>query len=242
MERMSGIVNPFGGTVWYTPSTGSTMTDAENLLGIEGADGSLVAAGHQLAGQGRFSSRRWLDAPGESLLFTLVLPPSLASPAAAPDAPPVSLVLALGLAGWLEDLGIQPCIKWPNDLLVGGKKLAGILVTASRGRYCAGIGINVLQGDFDQDELRRPATSLRLLGVGCQPLEQLPAVLARLRAAFEPGDWRSACEQRLWRLGESDMVSLPDGTAATGRVEGLDRSGALLLATAEGPRRILSGE
>jgi BirA family biotin operon repressor/biotin-[acetyl-CoA-carboxylase] ligase len=154
----------------------------------------------------------------------------------------VSLVLALGLAGWLEDLGISPRIKWPNDLLVDGQKLAGILVTGRRGRYCAGIGINVGQAAFDQEALRRPATSLRLLGTDTQPLSQLPAVLARLHGAFGLADWRGGCERRLWRLGEEDTVSLPDGSSATGQIKGIDRSGALLLASAGGTRRILSGE
>lgn len=240
MERLDSIDNPFGGAVWHKDRTVSTMDDAAALLDGGRGEGALVMAGHQSAGQGRFSTRRWEARPGESLLFTLVIPRALAAPGR-PGAP-VSLVLALGTAVWLASLDLAPRIKWPNDLLIGERKLAGILVTATRGHYLAGIGINVRQTAFASTEYRRPATSLYLEGRTAEPTGCLAPLLCALRAAFDHPDWRAACETRLWHLGQAAAIALPDGSVVEGTVNGIDHQGALLMSTAHGPRRLVSGE
>jgi BirA family biotin operon repressor/biotin-[acetyl-CoA-carboxylase] ligase len=216
------------------------MIDAEALLTRNDAVGSVVMASHQSAGQGRFSTRRWEAAPGESLLFTLIIPPDLAAPGR--NGTPVALILALGIGNWLASIGLPASwIKWPNDILIGARKLAGILVTGARGHYLAGIGINLGQTAFTQD-LRRPATSLLLEGLPADALDCLPAVLYHLRAAFDRPDWHSACQARLWRFGQTVEMTLPDGATLAGTISGLAPDGALLLDTAHGLQRILSGE
>ncbi len=241
MEILPFIANSFGGPVWYRKSTDSTMIDAENLLSRPASAGSIVMSDYQSAGQGRFANRQWLATPGESLLFTLIVPPALA----APGHPgfPVSLLMALGLCRWLVGLGLEPAIKWPNDILVGDRKLAGILITGLRGYYLVGIGINLHQKSWDQDSLRRPATSLFLEGVNLSSFAALPAVLQELYRAFEEPEPRQSCESWLWRCGQEFTLNLgADQPPVTGLISGLATNGALIMDCADGPRQFISGE
>ena len=130
----------------YYPSIDSTMRAAASLV-----TGSVVLADEQTAGQGRLG-RAWHSEAGAGIYCSIVLRPA-----------PV-LTLALGLAAQsaiLEATGLSCDIRWPNDLLLGGKKVAGILVQVADGKAIGGIGINVNQTQFPP-ELEPIATSLRI--------------------------------------------------------------------------------
>lgn len=120
--------------------------------------GTVAVAEHQTAGRGR-SGRRWDDAPATALLFSVLL----RAPAGA-ALPQLSLVAGLAVATAIEgETAVPAMVKWPNDVLVEGRKVAGILLEASGSEVVCGIGINVNQSD---DELplqaRLPVTSLRI--------------------------------------------------------------------------------
>jgi BirA family biotin operon repressor/biotin-[acetyl-CoA-carboxylase] ligase len=122
------------------------------------AHGAVAVAEHQTAGRGR-SGRRWDDAPSTALLFSVLLRP----PAGA-ALPQLSLVVGLAVAEAIELVsGVRAHVKWPNDVLVEGGKVAGILLEASDGDVVCGVGINVNQVEHDLPPLTRTAaTSLRL--------------------------------------------------------------------------------
>ncbi len=127
------------------------------LRGTQLSEGAVAVAEHQTRGRGR-SGRSWEDAPGRSLLFSVLLRPG------AGQLPQLSLVAALAAAEAIEAAcGSPAAVKWPNDILLDGRKVAGILLEARDGAVIAGVGVNVNQ---DTDELpaetRLPATSLRL--------------------------------------------------------------------------------
>jgi BirA family biotin operon repressor/biotin-[acetyl-CoA-carboxylase] ligase len=135
-----------GRRIDYYASVDSTMRAA---VGLEA--GSVVLAEEQTAGQGRLG-RAWHSEAGAGIYCSIVLRPM-----------PV-LTLALGLAAQraiLEAAGLPCDIRWPNDLLLGGKKVAGILVQGMDGKAICGIGINVGHAEFPA-ELAEVATSLRL--------------------------------------------------------------------------------
>jgi BirA family biotin operon repressor/biotin-[acetyl-CoA-carboxylase] ligase len=145
----------FGDPYLYFPETASTQ---DVLRDSEHPHGAVAVAEHQTAGRGR-SGRHWEDEPGTSLLFSVVLEP----PAGAP-LPELSLVAGVAVAVALErEAAVPTLVKWPNDVLVAGEKVAGILLEASGDRVVCGIGINVHQepGELPR-ETRAPATSLRL--------------------------------------------------------------------------------
>ena len=155
-DRVAALLPGSLGTPYlYSERTGSTQ---DALRDGDLPHGTVAVAEHQTAGRGR-SGRVWEDAPSKALLLSLLLRPPPAAPL-----PQLSLVAGVAVARALEAAaGVETRVKWPNDVLVGGSKVAGILLEASGGKVVCGIGINVNQ---ERSELppvtRMPATSLRV--------------------------------------------------------------------------------
>jgi len=127
------------------------------LLEPDAAEGALVAADEQTEGRGRLG-RRWLAPAGTSLLCSLQLRPEVPGE----RLPELTVVAARAVAETVAALtGLEPALKYPNDVLVGGRKLAGVLAEAREGRVVLGVGINVnvAEADLPRD-VDRPATSL----------------------------------------------------------------------------------
>lgn len=165
----------------------TSTNDVVKERALAGApEGLVVVADHQTRGRGR-RGRTWAGAPGQGLYFSALLRPGW--PAA--DAPWLG-VLA-GLAAWqaARDLGVaEVTVKWPNDVVVGGRKLGGVLVepriAAGRVEFAVlGIGINVAQTDADWPvDLRATAASLRQLGLSAEVPAVRDALCASLTALY----------------------------------------------------------
>jgi BirA family biotin operon repressor/biotin-[acetyl-CoA-carboxylase] ligase len=203
-------------------------------------EGAVATAGHQTGGRGRLG-RRWVDAPGSALLCSVLLkPPAHRRPAE------LTLVGALATAETVERaLGRGAELKWPNDVLVGGRKVAGGLAELRDGAVVLGIGLNVNQtaGDLPTDA-RVPAASLRLLDRRARPLEPLLADLLRflerryaewLAGGLAPLHAGIAARDAL--RGRDVSV---DGVA--GRALGIRADGRLELETPAGTVLVESGE
>jgi BirA family biotin operon repressor/biotin-[acetyl-CoA-carboxylase] ligase len=145
-------------------------------------EGAVAATDHQTAGRGR-AARRWEDEPGTALLFSSLLRPPTGAPVAQ-----LSLVCALAVAETVEEAaGRAAALKWPNDVHVDGRKLAGILLEAREAAVICGIGLNVNQGESAlPPDARTPPTSLRVLTgrVHDRPA-LLAAVLRRLEQRYD---------------------------------------------------------
>jgi BirA family biotin operon repressor/biotin-[acetyl-CoA-carboxylase] ligase len=121
------------------------------------AAGTIVGADEQTAGQGRMG-RAWHSPAGTGLYFTVIL----RLPVPPQDLPLVTLALGLGVADAIQMFGgVTPDLRWPNDVLVNERKLAGILTVLESGAVLAGVGVNVNQDEFPED-LAGLATSLRI--------------------------------------------------------------------------------
>lgn len=149
-----------GRELYYYESTGSTNLDAKRLLEEGAPEGVLVVGGEQKQGRGR-RGRSWQSPPGTNIYMTLGLRPEFQ-----PDlAPMVTLLDAMAVAEAVEETcGLKTQIKWPNDVVIGGKKICGILteMSAETGyiHYVViGTGINVNIKEFPED-IRETATSL----------------------------------------------------------------------------------
>jgi BirA family biotin operon repressor/biotin-[acetyl-CoA-carboxylase] ligase len=143
----------------------------------EAPEGAVVAADEQTAGRGRLG-RPWFAEPGTSLLFSINLRPAVETS----RLPELSVVAGLACAEAIRAVtGLDPAIKPPNDLLVGDRKLAGILAEAREDRVVVGIGINVnvAADDLPQNVDREPTSLLAELG---SPVERAPLLAATLLA------------------------------------------------------------
>ena len=135
----------------YLESCPSTQRE----LAPDDGEGTVVATGHQTAGRGR-RGRTWTDAPGTSVLFSLLLRPDVP----ADRLPELTVLAAEAVAG---AIGPGAAVKEPNDVLLGGRKVAGVLGEASEGRVVLGIGVNANQApDQLPPETQLPATSIRI--------------------------------------------------------------------------------
>ena len=147
------------------------MAEAAELARVGCASGTIVGADEQTAGIGRHG-RKWHSAPGEGLYVSFVLRLTLGARHL-----PV-LMLALGLAtrdAIATTSKLTPDLRWPNDVLIGEKKCAGILAQVEGGAVIAGIGINVCQRSFPEG-LNTPATSLVIEGAQVSREELLVAL------------------------------------------------------------------
>ena len=237
---------PEGFRLHHYATIGSTNDEAKALARTGAADGTLVWADQQTAGRGR-RGRIWLSPPG-NLYLSLVLRPECAASRAAQ----LGFVAALGLGDALATL-VGPALryKWPNDLLVDGRKLAGILLeseTSASDRVdfvVVGIGVNIVSAP---ENIEFPATSLAGRGIaGVSPAVLLDGFVRHfagwVRRWREEGfvPVRAAWLAAASGLGERVSVRLERNTLV-GRFRDLDEDGALVLDAAEGSRRIAAGE
>lgn len=162
-EALQAALNSLSLGDWqYHPVVGSTNDLALDWAREGASDWSLVVADAQTTGRGRFN-RRWVTRPGVSLAMSLVVRPSAQE---AENVTRFTALAALGLVQALAKMGLQAEIKWPNDVLLQGKKVAGVLVEAEwqsdvMDAMVVGMGVNVHPDAVpDAGELRFPATSV----------------------------------------------------------------------------------
>lgn len=249
----AGLVETrFHGKLHFFPSIPSTNTHAMAEGDAGAAEGSVYFADEQTAGRGR-GAHNWASPPGSGLCLSVLLRPAIA------PADALWFSLAAGLAvreamRWLTSLECD--LRWPNDLLFGGRKFCGILTElnaeATRVRHLViGIGINVHQPRFPE-ELGDIATSLQIETgrdwprqelLGCM-LRALDSEVAALTAPGKLADATAAILARLerastWIRGKRVFVDEMGGYA--GVTEGLDARGFLRVRAADGLRTVFSG-
>ena len=238
-----------GRTLLLRGETASTNDDAWDAAAAGAPDGAVVVADHQTRGRGR-EGRAWLDAPGRGLALSILLHPGHdRSPSAT-----TPLIAGLALARALDAHGVDAELKWPNDLLLGGRKLAGLLCESRRRgdgavEIVLGAGVNVAQAADDfPPELREHATSLRLAGHSLERETVAAAFLNALEPLWDDhaaDDGRAALEA--WRArarcwGRPVSVRTAAGTL-TGRALALAEDGALVVRTAAGEDvRVYAGD
>ncbi len=204
METSLRVPNPWNGApVFVRERTSSTMDDARALVLDGCAQGTVVVAGFQEKGRGRAPGRSWRSRPWESLLATVALDTRAFDFAASQL--PLRAALAICLA--VEETGVRPGIKWPNDLLVEGKKLAGILCEMCGSFALVGLGVNCMQEHFPRELAESACSMLQAAGREVNPLTLLPRVLARMKETIEDDRWMEKALSRLAFPGDRERVS-----------------------------------
>jgi len=255
LEAVAPRLAPLSAAPLFFTTIGSTNDVAAALAGAGSGEGAIVIAEAQTAGRGR-RGHSWFSPPGAGLYVSVVLAPGRARTAPDRATSLITLCAGVAIAEAVERItGLPPAIKWPNDLLVGRRKLAGILaevVAAPAGgavtSVVLGYGINVSAAAYPSD-LSDRATSLeselgRPIYRAALCAETLAALAARYRDLL---DARFDAILDAWRArapgsrGAAVAWDEPGG-ARTGTTAGVDEMGALLVRRGDRVERIVAGE
>lgn len=242
-----------GKSLHYFDVTGSTNVDAKRLADEGAAEGTLVVADRQTQGRGR-RGRRWESPSGHSCYFTLLLRPSFPPEKASM----LTLLMAHSVALAIEKIaGYETGIKWPNDIVMDGKKVCGILTEMTmEAEYMShvviGVGINVNQSSTEAfpEEVREHAASVFMISGQKVQRAQLVGMIME---QFEE-DYKAFCdcldltcifdsyEAHLINLGKQVRVLDPKGEYS-GTAKGINEQGELLVQTEDGTvRTVYAGE
>ena len=254
------------GHIWRQISvaerTGSTNADLVDQARAGAPEGLVLVAEEQVAGRGRMG-RAWVSPPRAALTFSVLLRPDGVPPARLGWLPLLAGVATAGALHQVSGLDVQ--LKWPNDVLVGPRKLAGILAEASGGAVVVGIGLNV---STVRDELPAPgpsapgpgpgalaATSLLLEGAVSldrdlllrRVLDELEHWYLAWRSAASPGDpagsgLRSEYLRLCSTIGRDVRVELPAGQVIEGTAADVDADGRLVVSGPDGRAAVGAGD
>lgn len=228
-----------GQEIIYHDTIPSTMDAAKQAIGEGAGEGTVIVADHQTAGRGRLS-REWLSVPGGGVLLSIILYPNLEI------LPRLTMAACLAVSRTIERVtGLQPAIKWPNDVLLGGLKVSGILsesdVAGEAVNYAiVGIALNVNLDTAAMPDISGTATSLKqVLGREVSRQQVLTALLQEFeelyltlrRGESIQREWL----QRLETLGKNVSVRCGD-EVQEGYAESVDQTGNLIVRRPDGTR------
>lgn len=241
--NLKKIANPLGGLIYYKESTTSTMAEARNLLAEENTHGSIFIADYQTDGVGRIPGRVWRAKPKDNLTFTLILEKDKLGHGYVT----IPLKVGLAISKAVKDItGLNAEVKWPNDVLINGKKVSGVLCQSDRRHVLIGVGININQLEFDS-ELKDIATSLSILTSKGYSLEMvLSNFLDKLAGVLNDDNWLEELNSNLYMQGNSVKFSIGDpksNNIVEGELVGLDKNGKVLIKNSENiTNSYISGE
>lgn len=230
--------------------TGSTNADLLSRSGDPAADRSVLIAEFQATGRGRHS-RTWVSPPQAQISMSVLLTLPGIAPA---DLGWLPLLTGVAVVDAMRSVaGVDAALKWPNDVQIDGRKLAGILAevgqTAPDPVVVIGVGLNV---SLREDELPGPqATSLVLAGAEVTDRTTLVRALLRSlatqmraweRAGWATTDLAAAYRERCSTIGAEVRADLPGGEAVTGKATGIDAQGRLSIDTGSGVVSVSAGD
>lgn len=243
MHRLEHIVNPFNNApVLYIDEAGSTLEIAHQIVKGEHQSGTVIQAGYQLRGRGRFPERKWESRRNKNLLFSIIFD--------AGDVPVkatlLPLILGLSVCESLENLfGIVSELKWPNDVLIRGKKVCGNLCELKDEVYITGTGINCNESGLS-GSLGVPAVSIQeTVGEEISRDNLLREFLRVLYSLLNSRDIQAKINSRLFmKNGPVRLLQgFPgEGELIEGRILGISDDGGLLFSRGGEESVIYSGE
>ena len=227
--KILNLSNPFGaGKIYYKEQTGSTMADAKALIPDHPESGTVVTADEQVSGRGRVEGRKWLGGKGESLMFTVLINES--------DISFFKTLFPL-YAGYCVMKFLQDCfsikglVKWPNDVLVNGDKISGILCENTDSYIMCGIGLNLNQQKFPDIDGRKAVSLYQLTGDKYNPSELLVKLLKTIYSELDSVLWKNTLEEKLYLKGENAVLSegIPGKSERIeGQIKGIGDYGQLI--------------
>lgn len=235
----------------YFFDTLSSTNDKAKELALYEEEGTVIIAEEQTKGRGRFG-RNWISSKGKDILLSIILKPNL-NPI---EMQRIVLIAAATVNMALKDIGISSQIKWPNDIIIDGKKVSGILmelaISGDKVVYgVLGIGININQEIIDiPDELKDKSTSLRIVTNREIDREELMKVLLQRfnKYYMDYKDGRNIdyiidiCRENSAIIGKEVFILQGNSSCRKGLVKDIDISGELVVDFPQGLEKISSGQ
>jgi BirA family biotin operon repressor/biotin-[acetyl-CoA-carboxylase] ligase len=255
LRRVAARLGPIAHRVHWLRTTGSTNDVAAHLAEVGAEDGTAVIAETQTSGRGRHG-REWFSPDGAGLYVSLILRPPPPHSNSSRDTPAALLTLASGVAiaeGVRAATGLPAEIKWPNDVMIGKRKLAGILAEAAAHAgalqfVVLGFGINMEPAAYPAEIAQRVTSIEAEIGRPADRALLLAEVLASIGERY--ADLRTGRFDAILSAWRRLAPSLPSalvewnapGGVVRGRAEGIDDHGALLVRVGERIERLIAGE
>jgi BirA family biotin operon repressor/biotin-[acetyl-CoA-carboxylase] ligase len=253
VQRAAGPLGIFGRRIHWLATTTSTNDIAAHLAELNAEEGTIVVADAQSAGRGRLG-RTWVSSPGAGLYVSIVLRPS--RDLSTRKNPAAFLTLASGVAvaeGVKASTGLPAELKWPNDVMIGKRKLAGILAEATihgdrLQHVIVGFGVNLRRSAFLPELVDRATSVEAEMGQPPDRARVLSKILCAFSARYtdlQAGEfdailtaWRALAPSLTGLYVEWDAAS----GVVRGRAEGIDDHGALLVRVGDKVEPVLAGE
>jgi BirA family biotin operon repressor/biotin-[acetyl-CoA-carboxylase] ligase len=254
MNMIETIINPWNAPVYHLESCDSTMDEAQRLEQDGAPHGTVIAADFQRSGRGRLHNRRWESSAGENLLFTVLL--RYKDLSAAPNV--ITLRTGLAVQRAITKLPIMRSgeikIKWPNDIMLNGKKICGILTKSDGANVFIGIGVNVAQRAFNS--CSGAASILAEADVSPDAVRTLrysllESTLSALRSELETHSaaetWNGRINEILFMKDKSVIFfdgNADNATPVKGILTGVSADGAVIIVPETGiaPKSFFTGE
>jgi BirA family biotin operon repressor/biotin-[acetyl-CoA-carboxylase] ligase len=241
-------VEGLGEPLYVFDTVGSTNDVCREFAQGGAQAGTLVIADEQRQGRGR-GQRRWFTPPGSAIAMSLLLRPDLSTRS---DLAALNMLGALAVVEMLDELSLEASIKWPNDVLLGQAKLAGILTEAAwqgdRLEYVViGMGVNVSAGSLPpQGQLDFPAACIaEEFGESVERESLVPVILKHLASgldALKGHELLSSTGKRLAYIGQQVQIEGDSGGSVIAVVEGLNADGTLRVRLDSGQEQAIGGE
>ncbi|MCL2792184.1 MAG: biotin--[acetyl-CoA-carboxylase] ligase [Spirochaetaceae bacterium] len=232
MQRLN-LENPFSviekAEIYYKEITSSTMDDVRELIPQNPPSGTLVLASLQTEGKGRLKGRKWVSAKGESLMFTILIKDNDVSFALSL----FPLFIGYCISELLKkEFGLENAIKWPNDVLINGKKISGILCENSHGYVLCGIGINCNQKNMKEISEEKGISIYELTEIKSNINDILLKLLDFMKNNWNNQSWKDVVSGRLYNKGKKVVFYNPyfeKESPITGIIEGIGEEGELIM-------------
>ncbi|MDR2900140.1 MAG: biotin--[acetyl-CoA-carboxylase] ligase [Treponema sp.] len=253
--QILNVNNPYQAPVFFVEQCDSTQLEARSLIAKNPMSGTVVVTNYQAKGRGRGTARLWKAEAGENLLFTIMF--HYENFGAIPRAFTlrIGLAVAEAIADFVPALKNHITVKWPNDVMIGSRKVCGILAENVGSYILTGIGINVNQLEFPE-EINKKAVSIRQAlsekQSGTVPvfethtlLETILPHLQKKLSSSTDNKWNAVLQERLYKRGE--LVSFVPGQVDSkgkveGVLEGIGSGGELLINTGTEIKTFITGE
>ena len=241
--KLLDIKNPFGAPVYHEENVSSTFDIARKLAGENAAHGTVITADFQEAGRGR-QGRSWITEKGKNLLFTILLRYGDFSSVPKALTLRTGLAVSLGIDDALDDAlpamkrEYMVEVKWPNDCMIGSRKIAGILAESDGANVYIGVGINVAQREFPPEYRAKAGSLIQFFPCLNESFRffLLEKILLRLykeiEQAVEENSWQDRLSDRLYKKNEivTFIPGAPDSEhTISGVLSGIGQGGELLL-------------